>query len=264
MKPQLSVTIVAYHNYEQIKTAITSIERYTSPAITKKIYISDNSVFENSAVSKEKSDFMTFLAKYKDVEYIDNKENLGFGRGHNVVIDRIESDYHAIVNPDIEIKEDVFSAILSYMNEENTVGMVIPKIVDENGQIQAAYREYPTILDVFIRMFCKSLFKKRQAEHTLQSKDYTEPFQVPFAQGCFLVIRTEIFKALRGFDDRYFMYMEDTDLCRRVNEKSRVMYYPGASVTHAWEQGSHKNMKLMKIHIKSMLSYFNKWGWELF
>lgn len=262
MKPQLSMTIVAYHNYAQIKTAITSIEKYTAPGISKKIYISDNSVFESDSV--EKLDFMNFLASYKDVEYIDNQANLGFGKGHNVVLDRIESDFHAIVNPDVEICEDVFSAILSYMKKENTVGMVIPKIVDENGEIQAAYREYPTVFDMFIRMFCKPFFKKRQAKHTLQDKDYNTPFAVPFAQGCFLVIRTAIFKSLGGFDDRYFMYMEDADLCRRVNDQYCVIYYPGASVIHAWEKGSHKNMKLMKIHIKSMFSYFNKWGWKLF
>lgn len=264
MKAQLSMTIVAYHNYEQIKTAITTIEEHTSPDIAKTIYISDNSVVYNEAQAKEKDDFIAFLDVYKDIEYIDNQSNLGFGKGHNVVLGRIDSDFHAIVNPDIEISEDVFSAILSYFDAEKNVGMVIPKIVDIQGNIQAAYREYPTIFDMMVRMFCKSCFKKRQAKHTLQYKDYSKPFEVPFAQGCFLVIRTELFKNLNGFDDRYFMYMEDVDLCRRVNEKSRVMYYPGASVTHAWEKGSHKSMKLMTIHIRSMLSYFKKWGWKIF
>jgi len=264
MKPQLTITIVAYHNYEQIKTAVASIEKYTDSSITKKLYISDNSEYERNYNLEQKSDFLMFLANYDDIEYIDNQKNLGFGKGHNVVIERIESDFHAIVNPDIEIHEDVFYAVLSYLNKEENVGMVIPKIVDENGKIQKAYREYPTVFDMFIRMFCKSIFNKRQAKHTLQAKDYSLPFEVPFAQGCFLVIRTSIVKSLHGFDDRYFMYMEDADLCRQVNEISRVMYYPGASVTHSWEKGSHKNMKLMKIHIQSMLRYFNKWGWKLF
>ena len=180
------------------------------------------------------------------------------------MLDKIESEFHAIVNPDIKIDEDVFSAILSYMRKENNVGMVIPKIIDENREIQAAYREYPTVFDMFLRMFCKSCFKKRQKAHSLQDRDYTQPFEVPFAQGCFLVIRTELFKKLGGFDDRYFMYMEDADLCRRVNALSQVMYYPSVSVIHAWEKGSHKNRRLMWIHIQSMLSYFNKWGWKLF
>jgi len=261
MNVQLTITIVAYHNYEQIKTAITSIEKYTSPDITKRIYVSDNSVFEDGAVSSEKNSFLAFLSKYEDVEYIENKENLGFGKGHNIVVDKVVSDYHAIVNPDIEINEDVFSAILSYMDGDKNIGMVIPKIVDENGNLQAAYREYPTLFDMFVRMFCKPFFKKRQAAHTLQHMDYSKPFAVPFAQGCFLVVRTSLFKSEGGFDDRYFMYMEDADLCRRINQHSQVMYYPGAAVVHAWEKGSHRNLKLLKIHILSMIRYFNKWGW---
>jgi len=259
MHSNLSMTIVAYHNYEQIKVAIESIEKFTNLQIEKTIYISDN-----SADDVPKSEFMTYLSRYEDVVYIDNKNNLGFGRGHNAVLDYLKSDYHAIVNPDIEIDEDVFSSMLTYMEENPEVGMVIPKIVDEKGALQAAYRKYPTVFDMFIRMFLKPFFKRRQANHTLQNMDYSRPFQIPFAQGCFLVIRTELFKYLNGFDDRYFMYMEDADLCRRVNEISRVVYYPKATVMHAWEKGSHKNKKLLMIHIQSMVRYFNKWGWKLF
>lgn len=98
--------------------------------------------------------------------------------------------------------------------------------------------------------------------HTLQDQDYTQPFQVPFGQGSFLVIRTELFKKLNGFDDRFFMYLEDADLCKRVNEISKLMYYPGASVVHRWEKGSHKNKKLLMYHIQSMRKYFEKWGYK--
>ena len=92
--------------------------------------------------------------------------------------------------------------------------------------------------------------------------DYTQPFQVPFAQGSFLVIKTELLQELKGFDERYFMYMEDADLCKRVNEVSKVMYFPGTTVKHKWEKGSHKNRKLFKIHLNSMKQYFKKWGFR--
>lgn len=259
MLPRLSVSIVAYNNYKQVETAVQSIETYTSPELAKTVFIIDNSeITANQELLKDR------MCTYEDAIYISNQENLGFGKGHNVVIPRLDSDYHAIVNPDIEITEDVFSSILSYMEMNEHVGMVIPKVLDVNGDIQAAYRKDPTVLDMFIRMFCKSLFKKRQSDHTLHQMDYDKPFHVPFAQGCFLVVRTSLLKELKGFDDRYFMYMEDADLSRRINEKSCVMYYPGASVIHKWEKGSHKDFKLMRIHIQSMMRYFNKWGWKIF
>ena len=137
--------------------------------------------------------------------------------------------------------------------------MVIPRIVDEEGNIQKVYRREISIQDMFIRMFCSKLFPRKMDEITLQGKDYSKPFQVPFGQGSFLVIRTELFKELDGFDDRFFMYMEDADLCKRVNQKSKLMYFPDTEVIHRWEKGSHKSIRLFKIHIKSMIKYFKKW-----
>ena len=261
MKVQLSICIVAYNNYDDISKAVSSLEEFTPKAIIKQIYIVDNSV--NS--EKQKDDLTvlkTEIDKYEDVCIVSSGENLGFGKGHNFIIDRIESEYHAIVNPDIEFIEDAFTPIIKYMDNNRDVGMCIPNIVDENGERLQVYRKELTVSDMFIRMFFKNLFPKRVAEHTLQNENYTKPFQVPFGQGSFLVIRTELFKKLGGFDDRFFMYLEDADLCKRVNQISKLMYYPGASVIHKWEQGSHKNKKLLRYHIQSMRKYFQKWGYK--
>ena len=258
----ISITIVAYNNHDDIKNAINSIEEYTSKKISKQIYIVDNSSLEDD--DKVLIDFNKYISKYKDVKYINVHDNLGFGKGHNYILKELDSKYHAIVNPDIIIKDDVLSRIINYLDNNNDVGMIIPNMIDENGNRQKVYRLEPTIFDMFIRMFCKGLFKKRQAKHTMQDKDYSKPFQVPFGQGSFLVIRTDLFKKLNGFDDRYFMYLEDADLCKRVNEESKLMYLPDATVIHKWEKGSHKNKKLFKCHLNSMRLYFKKWGYKLF
>lgn len=258
MNRRLSITIVAHKDYDDVKKAIVSIEKYTDANIDKRIYVVDNSCNESGDTDKEA--FVQFVHTFDDVIYLDTGKNLGFGKGHNYIMDKIDSEYHAIVNPDIELTEDVFTALLEYMDVNDEVGMCIPRINDEAGNLQRAYREEPTVFDMFIRMFCKALFPKRIDKHTLQYMDYSEPFQVPFAQGCFLVIRSGLFKQLGGFDDKFFLYMEDADLCRRVNEISKLMYYPGASVIHKWNRESHKNFKLFRYHIQSMKYYFKKWG----
>ena len=254
----LSITIVVYNNYDDAKNAIITIEEYTKKKISKTIYIVDNGT---SISEKNKTEeFESFIKDYEDIIYIDSKSNLGFGKGHNMILDKIDSKYHAIVNPDILLKEDSFSIIMDYMNNSNDIGMVIPRLVDENGELQRVYRKEVTIHDMFIRMFCPKLFPKRMNAVTLQDKDYTKEFQVPFGQGSFLIIRTDLFKELNGFDDRFFMYMEDADLCKRVNMVSKLMYVPYTEVVHKWEKGSHKNKKLFKYHVKSMIKYFVKWG----
>lgn len=259
----LSASIVAYRNYDEIVEAIESMERYTDKAITKTVYIIDNTECVTEEDYKKREDFKAKLAKYPDVEFRTKNENMGFGKGHNLVLDELDSEYHAIVNPDILFNEDAFSKIYAYMKEHQEVGMVIPRLTDEAGELQHVYRKELTIFDMFIRMFMKNKFQKRQAEHTLQHMDYTKEFEVPFGQGSFLVIQTELYKKLEGFDDRFFMYLEDADLCKRVNQVSKLMYFPDATVIHKWEKGSHKNKKLFKIHVQSMWKYFCKWGFKL-
>ena len=153
----ISITIVAYHNYADIKEAIHTIEKYTDKNIKKHIYIVDNGAESGRNID----DFKNFISVYNDVEYLDTGRNLGFGKGHNYVIDRIDSKFHAIVNPDIILKEDSFNKLISFMNTDEGIGMCVPKLIDEYGNMQLAYRKDPTVFDMFIRFFCKRLFQNR-------------------------------------------------------------------------------------------------------
>ena len=262
MSVRLSVCIVAYNNYEDIKVAITSMEKSTSPELTKKIYIIDNGVAVSKTYAVE--DFKNWLKHFNDIKYIDSGENLGFGKGHNKVLELIDSEYHAIVNPDIIFFEETFSKILNWMDKNPDIGMTIPYITNENGEKQEVYRRELTVFDVFNRFFLKGLFRNRFEKHIMKDMDFSKPFQVPFGQGSFLVVRSELFKELNGFDDNFFMYVEDADLCKRVNQVSKLMYYPNARVIHKWEAGSHKNKTLFKYHVQSFKYYFEKWGWKIF
>ena len=257
----ISIAIVAYRNYEDVIEAVSSIEKYTSKMITKQIYIIDNSCFPEA--DEERCIFIRKIDQYSDVSYIESGANLGFGKGNNLVLDMLDSRFHAIVNPDIMLLEDTLKKMMEFMSDDN-IGMSIPKIVNQDGAMQYACRREVTVWDMFVRMFCKSLFVKRYRYHTLQKNDYSKPFYVPFGQASFLVIRTSIFKELKGFDERYFLYLEDADLCKRVNEISNLVYCPYTTVVHRWGRSSHKSFKMFKCHISSMIKYFGKWGVKWF
>lgn len=250
----ISITIVAYNDEEDVKNAVCSIMEHTAVTIQKKIYIVDNST--------EKNSLELFAEQQKEVFYRKPKENLGFGGGHNYVLSELGSKYHAIVNPDIILKEDSLKILIEFM-EQGEMGMAVPRMTDEQGKLQSAYRRELTVFDMGIRMFLSPCFKKRQAYHTMQDMDYSKPFPVPFAQGSFLVIRTELFQKLGGFDTRYFMYVEDADICKQVNQCSSLYYCPNTTVIHKWERASKKNGKLRRVHMASMFRYFRKWGWKL-
>ena len=124
----------------------------------KDIYIVDNSGFpDHFALKKE---FKEFVRRYSDVKYVDTKRNLGYGSGHNYIIPSLNSRYHCIMNPDIVFIEDAFKAIISFMDSNSDIGMIIPNIVDEQGRRQLVYRKEPTIFDMFIRMFVRNCLLK--------------------------------------------------------------------------------------------------------
>lgn len=85
--------------------------------------------------------------------------------------------------------------------------------------------------------------------------------EVPILSGCFMFVRMDVIGKVGLFDERFFMYSEDVDLCRRIGEISKTVFYPNVAVFHEYEKGSYKNKKLLKYHIRSTIKYFNKWGW---
>jgi hypothetical protein len=95
----------------------------------------------------------------------------------------------------------------------------------------------------------------------MRDKDYSKIMEVPNLSGAFMFVRSEVFQEVGNFDERYFMYMEDTDFVRRIGEKYKTVYYPKVHIYHEYKKGSYKNPKLMKYHISSAIKYFNKWGW---
>lgn len=147
------------------------------------------------------------------------------------------------------------------MNLNLDVGAVIPKLVDKNHKLLPVYRRKITLFDIVIRYINPfGIFNKRINFHIMKDKDYNKPFVVPFGQGSFIVVRHNIFKDIKGFDERYFMYIEDADLCKRINIISKLVYMPYTTAIHFWQASSHKNIKLMFIHLSSMVKYFKKWG----
>ena len=248
---KLSACIVTYNSKDDVCETIQSILNYTKN-LNFTLYLSDNNSPDNTA---------QFLKnKYKDeakVIVLENKENAGFGYGHNQVLSLIDSDYHFIINPDIIINENTITDIVQFMQNNSNVGMLCPKILNDDGTEQLLPASIPK-LKYLVSRYLK-IFSKWENEYVKKDKRNTDVLNIEFCTGCFMVIRTDIFKKINGFDDRFFMYFEDADLTRRVNEISDVVMYRKAEVTHKWHRQSSKSLKYFRIIITSMFKYFWKW-----
>lgn len=93
----------------------------------------------------------------------------------------------------------------------------------------------------------------------MQDFRFKEPTEIEFATGCFMMVRTELFKKINGFDEIFFMYFEDADLSKRVRQYGKIVFYPDTFVVHLWNRASAKKIKFLFIHISSMIKYFCKW-----
>ncbi len=240
----LSISIVVYKKYDDVLLAIDSIERFTDKSLSKGLYIIDNSCYENG--NHYKSAFLEKLSRYPDVEYVDTGKNLGFGKGHNYVIPKLNSEYHAIVNPDIVLHSDALTPLIEFLKQNNDVGMTAPLLTDEFNKPLRVYRRDLTVYDLICRYVHLPLFKKRIEFHTMSDIDKNRDFECPFVQGSFFIVRTDLFKNICGFDDRYFMYAEDADLCRTIRKQSKIVVHPFVKVQHKW--GWAWNTPLNEVH----------------
>lgn len=270
----ISLSVVLYRDYRTPAAMIRSLMQFTDPNLRFQIIAVDNSNLDSGdSLTEDRDRFVNeFSGTGADTnsdsstcrfQYVDVHKNLGFGKANNVALNMVNSQYHVFINPDILFISDALSVLKTFMDSHLDVGMCIPRMVDAERHPLKVYRRDITVLDAFNRMILKNRLRKRDYWHTMGSEDYSKPFRVPFGQGSFLFARTELLKQLGGFDDSFFMYLEDADLCRRVNQVSQLAYCPDTTVIHKWEQGSHKSLKLFKEHLKSYIIYFKKWGLEL-
>ena len=200
--------------------------------------------------------------------YVRPGKNLGFGRGHNLALKElagVDAPYHLILNPDIMFDVDALGRLADVMDSNPDVGLVMPKVLYPDGRNQYLCKLLPAPIDLALRRFLpgplKRVVQKRIASYDLRHLDYDAPAYVPSLSGCFMFARRSVLEAVGGFDERFFLYMEDVDLCRRMLAISRLLYWPGVTVEHVHQMGSYRSRKLLFLHIRSAIQYFNKWGW---
>lgn len=250
MNKKITGCIVTYNNMSTIDNAVSSLLKHT--AADFRLYIVDNGSTDGTPEHIEKN--------YPQATVIRSGGNIGFGAGHNLIMDRLDSDYHVIINPDICLRDDAISQLAAFLDENADIGLVSPQIKFPDGRIQVLGKRTPCLRYLFASHFRKSDEPEATLrEYAMLDEDYSKPFAIENATGCFMFIRTELFKKLGGFDKRYFMYFEDCDLSREVNRISKIVHHPGVTVYHEWGRGSKRNYKLKLIHVTSMIKYFSKW-----
>ena len=229
--PKISACIVAYCNYEEVCAAVRSILQHT-PSPTLALYVVDNGSPDGCGQQLAGTDFGD-----PRVTVLPLPENIGFGKGHNAVLDRLDSDVHFILNPDILLTENVLEPMAGWLLA--TPGAVLAR--------QLAPR-------------FGGVFRKADDHYTMQDEDLTRPRRIEFCTGSFMAARTDVLRRIGGFDPEYFMYVEDADLTQRFLREGDVWLAPQFKAIHAWHRAPMRDAGKFKMQLASMGLYFKKWG----
>ncbi len=223
-------------------------------------------IFDNNS----NEDYKNQLKKYQDfAEITFYPENNGFGFGHNYNLINAPEKYFLVFNPDIILVREDLLKMLEKIEQDETIALLVPQVLNADGSVQHLMRDRVSVFDYALRFipfrFVKKMFAKRLATYELRDIPNDRDVDIRIGSGCFMLLRGDEFKEVGGFDDRYFMYFEDYDLCIKLKKRNkRIVYTPFSHVVHYYERGAHKNSKLFKIFLESMYKYFNKWGWRFF
>ncbi|WP_017258052.1 glycosyltransferase family 2 protein [Pedobacter arcticus] len=252
---KITASIVLYNNESDI--LLKAISSFLNIKIEVELFLIDNSPLDNLKV---------FFSDSR-IKYIHNPSNPGFGAAHNIAIEKAKktgSKYHLVLNPDIYFDYDIISRLVDYAESDELLGNIMPKVLYPNGETQYLCKLLPTPYDWIGRRFnpFKKMVEKRNELFELRFTNYDKIMEVPYLSGCFMFLRMSALEKIGLFDEKIFMYGEETDLCRRLIDGGyKTVFYPEATIYHHFEKGSHKSWKLTKIGMQSAIYYFNKWGW---
>ena len=250
---RIAVSIVIYKNGAELKEAIQSV---LSTDLDVSLFLIDNS----------DTDKLKVIADDPRINYIFNGANLGYGTAHNIGLKRsidMGIKYHVVMNPDVSFVPGTLEKLVEFMEERSEIGALMPKVYYKNGDLQRLCKLLPTPFDLIGRRFlAKTSWATRQNKrYELQQFNYEMILNTPCLSGCFMFLRTDTLKKVGLFDEQFFMYMEDYDLSRRINQYQPTVFLPSVKIIHRYTKGSYHQSKLLMYHMISAVKYFNKWGW---
>lgn len=255
----LSIIIVNYNSALKTLSLLESIFNADMTDINYEIIVVDNNSQENIA--------STLKQKYPEIIFISSLKNKGMGGGNNMGINRSKGEFCLILNPDTLVEKDTIKIMLKYIRQNAELAVVGPKLLNPDRSLQYSCARFPKFYTPIIRRtFLLKFFKKHIDWFLMKDFNHNEIKEVDWLMGSCLMIRKS---SNLSFDERYFMYFEDIDLCRSAwYNNYKVVYNPKAQLIHdhqresaqgAWYLALFSN-KVAREHIKSWLRYFYKWN----
>jgi len=274
--PSLSISVVLYNTPKEDLFSLIDSLKIAISALRKKFPETqiDTYFIDNSAANAVSSD--DFTEWQNEIEtgntrlrILHGHGNIGYGAAHNLVIHKVETDFHLILNPDVVLDTESLVNGIGYLKQNDKTIIVSPYAVDKDGNKQYLCKRYPAVLTFLIRgffpNFIKRLFGKRLSRYEMHELSETTPgIDIPIVSGCFMLCKTSALQKLNGFDANYFLYFEDFDFSIRATDYGRLDYLPSMQIIHGGGNAARKGRKHLTMFAKSGYRFFRSHGWQFF
>lgn len=251
----VTVVIVSYRVPELLARCLASIRDTTTARAVRSVVV-DNASGDGTVEQIQRN--------FPQVTVIANEENRGFSIASNQATAAAESEAILFLNPDTELQPHALDEMLDFLESHPDVGVIGPRLVYPDGQTQPSRRRDPTLLIALVESTLIQRWWPRcpvLAHYYAGDQSEGETQQVDWLVGACLLIRRAALRKAGGFDERFFMYSEEMDLCRRIRENGwRVVYLPSARVTHHEGRSSEQNLaRRARTFNESKCRYFEKY-----
>jgi hypothetical protein len=263
MKAKVSTITVNFNHKYFPKLSVEALEAAENPWPVEIVFV------DNASTDELSLNFLRAANKDGRVKLIESPENIGFAGGNNLGAANASGEYLLILNPDTTVRKDSIEKMVSYMDKHKDVGILGPRLEYSDGTVQDSCRRDMKFYDLVLkRTFLGKLplFKRRVEKYTMDDFDHSKIQEVELITGACMLIRKDFYDDIEGFDDRYFLFMEDFDLCKKVRAAGKkVVYYPDAIINHYHKRLSAGSIftlirkPVFWMHVNSARKYFWKW-----
>ncbi|MCL5990608.1 MAG: glycosyltransferase [Bacteroidetes bacterium] len=255
----LSVIIVNYNVKDFLYQCLKSLEK-ASEVSGKYGYSTEIIVIDNNSTDNSINYLSPF---FPSVKFIQLKENLGYGKANNIAFGNSHGKFILILNPDTVVEENNLMKMIQFMIAHPEVGAAGCKVLNADGSFQLSCRRgFPTPWASFTKLFgFQKIFPKSKvfAKYNQTYKSIDETYDIDAIGGAYMFIRKDVFEKIKGFDEDFFMYGEDIDLCYRISKlPSKVSYFHETSIIHYKGESTKRNTTLELKHFYQAMQIFAK------
>jgi hypothetical protein len=258
----LSIVTVTYNSAPEVERMVRSIFDTVKDLDFEILIVDNNSADDTIKRIKEISDQITIIS---------NSSNVGFARANNQAFRIAKGDFILILNPDILLTAQTkLRDLCGRLQDSQHIGIIAPRLCYEDGSEQESVRGFPNLMIQLLRMMKLDRFirkSKAYKHYMVTDLDRNSENFVDWVIGAFMLIRKEVLFEVGLFDSRYFMYMEDADLCLSLRKKGyKICYSPQFMAVHSYKRESSKRIfsKLKFEHIKSSFKFYLKHGFQFY